>query len=37
MTTHNAVTLTLPDLDGTPHALAEWDGRKRLLIAFASW
>ncbi len=27
----------LPDLDGTPHTLSEWRGRKRLLHAFASW
>jgi hypothetical protein len=27
----------LPDLDGTPHRLSEWRGRKRLLHAFASW
>jgi hypothetical protein len=27
----------LPDLDGTMHALSEWRGRKRLLVAFASW
>jgi hypothetical protein len=32
-----APAFTLPDLDGTPHALAEWDGRKRLLIAFSTW
>jgi hypothetical protein len=28
---------TLPDLDGAPHALAEWQGRKRLLLAFSTW
>ena len=27
----------LPDLDGTPHRLSEWRGRKRLLHAFSSW
>ena len=27
----------LPDLDGVPHRLSEWRGRKRLLHAFASW
>ena len=27
----------LPDLDGTPHTLSEWRGKKRLLHAFASW
>jgi hypothetical protein len=32
-----APPFTLPDLDGTPHPLGEWDGRKRLLIAFSSW
>jgi hypothetical protein len=29
--------LTLPDLDGNDHPLEEWRGRKRLLVAFASW
>ena len=33
----DAPAFTLPDLDGAPHALAEWSGRKRLLIAFSSW
>jgi hypothetical protein len=28
---------TLPDLDGALHASTEWSGRKRLLVAFASW
>ena len=32
-----APDLTLPDLDGTPHSLGEWGGRKRLLQAFSSW
>lgn len=32
-----APPFTLADLDGTPHELAEWHGRKRLLVAFASW
>ena len=27
----------LPDLDDLPHALDEWAGRKRLLVAFSSW
>ncbi len=27
----------LADLDGTPHRLSEWRGRKRLLHAFSSW
>src|SRR5947209_4575286 len=28
---------TLDDLDGRPHRLEEWRGRKKLLVAFASW
>ena len=32
-----APAFTLPDLDGNPHDFAEWHGRKRLLVAFASW
>ena len=32
-----APDVVLPDLDGTPHALSEWRGQKRLLHAFASW
>jgi hypothetical protein len=32
-----APPFTLPDLDGAPHGLAEWQGSKRLLIAFSSW
>ena len=32
-----APSFTLPDLDGTPHSLEEWHGRKKLLVAFASW
>jgi hypothetical protein len=27
----------LADLDGTMHRLEEWRGRKKLLVAFASW
>ena len=27
----------LPDLDGVDHRLTEWDGRRRLLVAFATW
>ena len=27
----------LNDLDGKPHSLSEWRGRKKLLTAFASW
>jgi peroxiredoxin len=33
----HAPPFTLPDLDGTPHALEEWAGRKKLLVAFSSW
>ena len=32
-----APDVTLPDLDGSPHSLSEWHGRKRLLQAFSSW
>ncbi|HZQ84751.1 MAG TPA: hypothetical protein VFA83_07930 [Acidimicrobiales bacterium] len=32
-----APAFTLPDLDGVPHELGEWQGRKRLLIAFSTW
>ena len=32
-----APPFTLADLDGAPHALDEWRGRKKLLVAFASW
>lgn len=32
-----APDFTLPDLDGRPHSLEQFAGRKRLLIAFASW
>ena len=32
-----APAFTLNDLDGNPHSLAEWRGRKKLLVAFASW
>jgi len=34
---HVAPPFTLPDLDGTPHSLSEWRGRKKLLFAFSSW
>ncbi|MGH9016771.1 MAG: redoxin family protein [Acidimicrobiales bacterium] len=27
----------LPDLDGTAHDLDEWQGKKKLLVTFASW
>ncbi len=29
--------IELPDLDGRPHPLLEWRGRKVLLVAFATW
>jgi hypothetical protein len=32
-----APDFTLNDLDGTPHALSDWRGSKKLLVAFASW
>ena len=32
-----APDVTLRDLDGTPHSLSQWRGRKRLLHAFSSW
>jgi len=32
-----AAPFTLPDLDGVDRTLAEWRGRKKLLVAFASW
>ncbi len=32
-----APDFTLPDLDGLPHALSDSQGRKRLLVTFASW
>jgi hypothetical protein len=37
LTELSAPDFTLPDLDGTPHSLHEWRGRKRLLQAFSSW
>jgi hypothetical protein len=33
----HAPDFSLNDLDGQPHHLEEWRGRKKLLIAFASW
>lgn len=32
-----APDFTLSDLDGVPRTLAGWTGKKRLLVAFASW
>lgn len=32
-----APPFTLPDLHGQPRSLAEWQGRKRLLVTFSSW
>jgi hypothetical protein len=32
-----APPFVLDDLDGHPHRLDEWRGRKKLLVAFASW
>jgi hypothetical protein len=32
-----APPFTLPDLDGDLRSLDQWRGRKKLLIAFASW
>jgi hypothetical protein len=32
-----APDFTLPDLEGVPHRLADYRGRKVLLVAYASW
>lgn len=32
-----AAPFALPDLDGVTHQLSEWRGKKKLLVAFASW
>ena len=37
ITALEAPAFTLADLDGTPHRLSEWQDRKKLLFAFASW
>ena len=34
---HHAPGFMLPDLDGVEHRLEEWRGKKRLLVAFATW
>ena len=33
----DAPDFTLPDLEGTPHSLSDYRGRKVLLVAYASW
>jgi hypothetical protein len=35
--TRHAPDFRLRDLDGVEHDFSEWRGRKRLLVAFASW
>jgi hypothetical protein len=37
LTSLQAPDFTLPDLDGTPHALSDYRGTKVLLVAYASW
>ena len=32
-----APDFTLPDLDGNTYGLADWGGRKKLLLAFSTW
>jgi hypothetical protein len=34
---HELPPFSLPDLDGTMHTTSEWRGKKKLLVAFASW
>ena len=34
---HELPPFSLPDLDGLMHTTAEWQGKKKLLVAFASW
>ena len=37
LTDRRAPDFELPDLDGTPRRLHQWSGRRRLLVAFATW
>ena len=37
LTRRRAPNFVLPDLDGEDHSLEQFQGRKRLLVAFASW
>jgi len=34
---HHAPAFTLPDFDGNAHSLSEWHGRKKVLLAWATW
>jgi hypothetical protein len=34
---HKLPDFELPDLDGVDRQISEWRGRKKLLVAFASW
>jgi hypothetical protein len=37
LTSLEAPDFTLPNLDGVPHRLSDYRGRKVLLVAYASW
>ena len=37
LASQHAPEFTLPDLDGRPHALGQYRGKKILLVAWASW
>ena len=37
LTDHTVPSFELPDLDGAMRQIAEWRGRTKLLVAFASW
>lgn len=37
LTSLEAPDFTLPDLEGRPHSLSEYRGKKVLLVAYASW